>query len=42
MAQVDQGRISGTVADTSGALIPGVTLQVRNQKTGDVRNVTSA
>ncbi|MCX6603398.1 MAG: carboxypeptidase-like regulatory domain-containing protein [Acidobacteria bacterium] len=32
MAQVDQGRISGKVTDTSGAIIPGVTIQVRNEK----------
>lgn len=35
--QVDQGRIAGIVKDTSGAVIPGVSLTVRNENTGEER-----
>ena len=34
--QADKGRISGTVLDTSGASIPGASLTVKNEKTGEV------
>ena len=33
--QVDKGRISGTVIDSSGALIPGASITVKNEKTGE-------
>src|SRR5258708_28999626 len=33
-AQVDTGSISGTVRDTSGSVIPGVTVTLTNQGTG--------
>ena len=33
--QADKGRISGTVLDTSGALIPGASITVKNEKTGE-------
>ena len=39
-AQTD-GRISGTVRDTSGAFVAGATVKVRNEKTGEVRAVLS-
>lgn len=37
VAQTDQGKIQGTVTDAAGAVIPGVTIKVRNEKTGEVR-----
>jgi Carboxypeptidase regulatory-like domain/TonB dependent receptor-like, beta-barrel len=36
-SQVDQGRIAGTVKDSTGAVIPGVMLFVTNEKTGETR-----
>jgi len=36
-AQGDQGLITGTVHDASGAIIPGVDVTVMNEKTGDMR-----
>ncbi len=33
--QADKGRISGTILDTSGALIPGASITVKNEKTGE-------
>ncbi len=38
----DQGRFTGTVADTSGAVIPGATVKVKNEKTGAERTVTTS
>jgi Carboxypeptidase regulatory-like domain/TonB dependent receptor len=38
LAQTDTGSISGTVSDSSGALIPGVTVTVRNLGTNAVRS----
>jgi hypothetical protein len=40
-AQVDQGRIAGTVKDQSGAVIPGVTVTVKNGRTGEERTALS-
>ena len=40
-AQVDQGRIGGLIKDQSGAVIPGVTVTVRNQSTGEVKSALS-
>ena len=40
-AQVDQGRIAGTVKDQSGAVIPGVTITVKNDRTGETRETLS-
>jgi carboxypeptidase family protein len=40
-AQSDQGRITGTVHDQTGAVIPGATVIVRNERTGDERTTTS-
>ena len=37
LAQVDQARLTGTVVDSTGALIPGAAIKVTNQKTGAVR-----
>jgi hypothetical protein len=38
-AQTDAGRISGTVRDSSNAFVPGATVVVRNEKTGESRTV---
>lgn len=40
--QNDQGRIKGTVTDASGAIVPGATVTVKNEKTGEARTVNSA
>lgn len=40
-AQTDQSRISGTVRDQVGAVIPGATVTVRNERTGETRTATS-
>jgi hypothetical protein len=40
-AQVDQGRITGTVKDQSGAVIPGVSITVKNERTGEEREALS-
>src|SRR5689334_16612533 len=42
IAQVDQGRIAGIIKDQSGAVIPGVEVTVKNERTGDERTVISA
>ncbi len=36
------GRIAGTVTDTAGAVVPGATVTVTNEATGDVRTATSS
>src|SRR5467141_3466525 len=40
-AQTDQGRIAGTVTDTNGALVPGATIVVKNERTGEERTATT-
>ena len=40
-AQTDQGRINGIVRDAGGAVVPGATVTARNERTGDVRVVTT-
>lgn len=40
-AQVDQARISGSVHDQVGAVIPGATITVKNDRTGETRTATS-
>ncbi len=40
-AQSDNARISGTVADASGAAIPGATVTVKNTGTNAIQTVTS-
>lgn len=40
-AQVDTGQITGTITDTSGALVPGASVVVQNNATGLKRAVTS-
>src|SRR5437867_2186340 len=39
--QTDRGLITGTVTDTSGAAIPGATVVVKSEKTGDERTAKS-
>jgi hypothetical protein len=38
-AQTDAGRLSGSVRDSSNAFVPGATVVVRNEKTGESRTV---
>src|SRR6476660_9584683 len=40
-AQTDQGRIVGTVTDSNGALVPGATIVVKNERTGEERTATT-
>jgi hypothetical protein len=40
-AQTDQGRIAGTVTDSNGALVPGATVIVKNERTGEERTATT-
>jgi hypothetical protein len=40
-AQNDRGRIVGTVTDTNGALIPGASIVIKNDKTGDERTAVA-
>ena len=40
-AQADQGRIAGTVTDANGGIVPGATVTVTNDLTGEVRSVTA-
>jgi Carboxypeptidase regulatory-like domain len=40
-AQSDQGRIVGTVTDANGGLVPGATVVVKNDKTGEERTATT-
>ena len=41
LAQVTTGTISGTVKDSTGAVIPATTVRVKNVETGAVRTVTT-
>jgi hypothetical protein len=38
----ETGRFTGTVFDPSGAVVPGATVVVKNERTGEARTVTSA
>jgi hypothetical protein len=40
-AQADQGRIVGTVTDANGGLVPGATVTIKNEKTGEERTATT-
>src|SRR5215831_10483130 len=41
LAQTITGRISGTVTDSNGSAIPGVTVKIINEATQQIRNVTA-
>src|SRR5262245_11004598 len=41
IAQTDQGRIVGTVVDSSGAVVPNASISVKNDVTGKTREVTA-
>src|SRR5262245_38858991 len=40
-AQVTTGKISGTIKDSSGAVVPGAKVTLRSTETGFARSVTS-
>jgi hypothetical protein len=40
-AQTDQGRIVGTVTDANGAIVPGATVLVKNERTAEERSTTT-
>lgn len=40
-AQTDQGRIVGTVRDQNGGLVPGASVVVKNDRTGEERTATA-
>ncbi|HJP93797.1 MAG TPA: carboxypeptidase regulatory-like domain-containing protein [Pyrinomonadaceae bacterium] len=40
-AQTDQGRIGGTVTDANRAIVPGATVVVKNDRTGEQRTATT-
>jgi hypothetical protein len=40
--QVDQGKIQGAAKDTTGAVIPGVTITIKNERTGEQRETLTA
>jgi len=42
MAQSDSGAIGGTVRDQNGAIVPGASIVIKNDRTGDERTVTSS
>jgi len=39
-AQQDQGRIAGTVTDSNSAVVPGASIIVKNERTGEERTAT--
>src|SRR5262245_24140365 len=41
MAQTDQGRTVGTVTDASGGIVPGASVLVKNERTGEERTATT-
>ena len=41
LAQLDQSRLAGSVADATGSMIPGTTIKIRNEKTGAERSVST-
>ncbi|MCU1266115.1 MAG: hypothetical protein JWM21_2433 [Acidobacteria bacterium] len=41
LAQAESGQIAGTVTDQNGGLIPGASVVVKNDKTGEERTATS-
>ena len=41
LAQADQGRIVGVVADATGGVVPGATVVIKNERTGEERTATT-
>lgn len=41
-AQTDQGRLAGVVSDANGAIVPGASIIVKNERTGEERTATSS
>jgi hypothetical protein len=41
-AQTDQGRIGGVVTDATGAVVPGASVLVKNDRTGEERTATTS
>jgi Carboxypeptidase regulatory-like domain len=41
-AQSESGRISGTLTDQNGSIVPGASVVVRNERTGEERTVSSS
>ena len=41
LAQLDQSRLAGSVADSTGSMILGTTIKTRNEKTGAERSVST-
>src|SRR5262245_31662134 len=41
-AQIDQGRITGTIRDASGAVVPGASVVIKNERTGEERTSVSS
>jgi len=41
LAQVDQARITGVVRDPNNAVVPGATITVKNERTGETRTANS-
>ena len=39
--QADQGRIVGTVADAQGGIVPGASVLIKNERTGEERTATT-
>src|SRR4029078_9479249 len=39
--QADQGRIVGTVADAQGGIVPGASVLIKNERTGEERTATN-
>ena len=42
LAQTDRGTLTGTVSDSTGAVIPGVSIEARNARTGAVYQAGSS
>src|SRR5215213_6046696 len=40
-AQTDQGRIAGVVSDANGAVVPGASVVIKSERTGEQRSATS-
>src|ERR1044072_1922323 len=40
-AQADQGRIVGTVTDANGGIVPGASVLIKNERTGEERTATT-